>query len=104
MLDGDWDETKWSPADLPTKEMIDAVTPDTPVSVSRYDGHMVLANSLALRLAGITAQTPDPAGGAIVHDAQGNPTGALKDAAMDCCSKPSHRPAHDQRRQAMSAR
>jgi predicted amidohydrolase YtcJ len=83
ILGGDWDETKWSPPDLPTKEMIDPVTPDNPVLVSRYDGHSALANSLALRLAGITAQTPDPPGGMIVRDAQGNPTGDLKDAAMD---------------------
>lgn len=80
---GDWDETKWTPAAMPAKELIDPLTPDTPVFVSRYDGHMALANSVTLRLAGITAQTPDPPGGVIVHDAQGNPTGALKDAAMD---------------------
>jgi predicted amidohydrolase YtcJ len=80
---GDWDEQKWSPADLPTKELIDALTPDNPVSVNRYDGHEVLANSLALKLAGITAKTPDPKGGQIVHDAQGNPTGVLRDSAQD---------------------
>src|SRR5204863_976063 len=80
---GDWDETKWIPANLPTKEVIDPLTPDTPVFVNRYDGHMALANSVALRLAGISARTPDPPGGVIVRDRQGNPTGALKDAAMD---------------------
>jgi len=80
---GDWDETKWNPPNLPTKEMIDPVTPDNPVLISRYDGHSVLANSQGLKLAGITAQTPDPPGGAIVRDAQGNPTGVLRDAAMD---------------------
>lgn len=79
---GDWDDQRWSPPRLPTKEMIDAVTGDTPVFVSRYDGHMALANSAALKLAGVNAQTPDPPGGAIVRDAQGNPTGVLKDAAM----------------------
>jgi len=80
---GDWDETKWNPAQLPTKELIDPVTPETPVFLSRYDGHMALANSVVLHLAGITAKTPDPPGGTLVRDAQGNPTGALKDAAMD---------------------
>jgi len=80
---GNWDEQKWSPANLPTKELIDALTPDNPVSVNRYDGHEVLANSLAIKLAGITAKTPDPAGGQIVRDAQGNPTGVLRDAAQD---------------------
>jgi predicted amidohydrolase YtcJ len=87
ILGGDWDETKWTPADLPTKELIDAITGDTPVFVSRYDGHMGLANSAALRAAGITAQTPDPPGGAIVRDTKGNPTGALKDAAADMLLK-----------------
>lgn len=81
ILGGNWDETKWNPPNMPTKELIDAITPDTPVFVSRYDGHMGLANSVALRLAGITAGTPDPPGGTIVRDAQGKPTGALKDAA-----------------------
>src|SRR5436853_4090489 len=66
----------------PLKEMIDAVTPDNPVFVNRYDGHMSLANSVALKLAGVTAATPDPPGGTIVRDGKGNPTGVLKDAAM----------------------
>src|SRR5436190_14086067 len=79
ILGGDWDETKWTPAQLPTKELIDPSTSQIPAAVSRYDGHMILANLLALKLAGITAKTPDPDGGVIVHDAQGNPTGALKD-------------------------
>ena len=94
---GDWDETKWNPPVLPTKELIDAVTPNTPVFVNRYDGHMSLANSVALRLAGVTAATPDPPGGAIVRDAQGNPTGALKDAAMDYVFKVIPPLSHDQR-------
>jgi predicted amidohydrolase YtcJ len=97
MTGGDWDETKWTPAQLPTKELIDSVTPDTPVFVSRYDGHMALANSVTLRLAGITAKTPDPPGGVIVRDAQGNPTGALKDAALDYVSKVEPPLSHDQR-------
>jgi predicted amidohydrolase YtcJ len=101
VLGGDWDETKWNPAELPTKELIDASTPETPVAVGRYDGHMVLANSLALKLAGITAQTPDPAGGVIVRDRQGNPTGALKDAAQDLLFKAVPPPSHVQRRHAI---
>lgn len=101
LLGGDWDETKWTPAELPTRELIDSATPDTPVAVGRYDGHMVLANSLALKLAGITAQTPDPAGGVIVRDRQGNPTGALKDAAEDLVFKVVPPFSHDQRRHAV---
>jgi len=58
---------------------------------------MILANSLALKLAGITPKTPDPDGGVIVHDAQGNPTGALKDAAADLVYKVIPDPTRDQR-------
>ena len=98
---GDWDETKWTPAKLPTKDAIDSFTPDTPVFLDRYDGHMALANSVTLRLAGVTAQTPDPPGGVIVRDAQGNPTGALKDAAKDFVFKVVPPLSHDQRLRAV---
>ncbi|MGA7381909.1 MAG: amidohydrolase, partial [Terriglobales bacterium] len=93
---GDWDETKWPGSVLPTKELIDPVTPDNPVLLSRYDGHSSLANSAALKLAGVTAQTPDPPGGTIVRDAQGNPTGDLKDAAWELVYKVIPPPSHDQ--------
>ncbi len=82
ILGGDWDHEKWPGAPLPTKAMIDAVTPDHPVFVNRLDGHMALANSLALKLAGVTKETKDPPGGLIVRDRQtGEPTGILKDGA-----------------------
>ena len=84
---GNWDEQKWSPAQLPTKELVDPVTPQTPVWVTRYDGHESLANSVTLRLANITAKTADPPGGKIVRDAQGNPTGVLRDAAQNLVVK-----------------
>lgn len=80
---GDWDHEGWTPPHLPTRSMIDDATPDNPVFVNRLDGHMALANSRALRLAGITRETADPPGGTIVRDAHGEPTGILKDAAMD---------------------
>jgi len=80
---GDWDHESWTPPHLPTRAMIDDATPENPVFVNRLDGHMALANSRALALAGITRETPDPPGGTIVRDAQGEPTGILKDAAMD---------------------
>jgi len=101
IMGGDWDETKWTPASLPTHEMIDAVTPNNPVAVSRYDGHMVLANAIALQLAGITAKISDPPGGSIVRDGKGNPTGALKDAAMDALFKVIPPLSHDQRMHAV---
>ena len=82
ILGGEWDHEKWPGAPLPTKEMIDAATPDHPVFVSRLDGHMALANSLALKLAGITRETKDPPGGLIVRNSKtGEPTGVLKDGA-----------------------
>jgi len=82
MLGGTWDHELWGGTPLPAHHWVDAVTPDTPVFVSRYDGHMAVANGLALRLAGITRGTKDPPGGTIVRDKDGNPTGLLKDAAM----------------------
>ena len=87
IIGGDWDEQRWSPPNLPAKELVDPVTPNTPVWVNRYDGHESLANSVTLRLANITAKTPDPPGGQIVRDAQGNPTGVLRDAAQDLVFK-----------------
>ncbi|RPI99130.1 MAG: amidohydrolase, partial [Candidatus Aminicenantes bacterium] len=84
ILNGDWDHQQFTPVELPRKDWIDAVTPDNPVCVNRLDGHMILANSLALKLAGVTKATPVPPGGEIVKDpATGEPTGILKDTAMD---------------------
>lgn len=84
ILNGDWDETRFNPPELPRREWIDSVTPDNPVFVNRLDAHMSLANSLALRLAGITKETVSPAGGEILKDpATGEPTGILKDAAKE---------------------
>jgi predicted amidohydrolase YtcJ len=78
---GDWDHTPWG-GELPRRDWIDSVTADHPVWVQRLDGHMGLANSAALRAAGITAATPDVEGGTIVRDSTGEPTGILKDNAM----------------------
>jgi predicted amidohydrolase YtcJ len=83
ILNGNWDHENWTPPALPTRRLMDAVTPDNPVFINRLDGHMCLANSPALKLAGVTRETPDPPGGAIVRDAGGEPTGVLKDAAMN---------------------
>nr|KIS30690.1 amidohydrolase [Novosphingobium sp. P6W] len=80
LLGGAWDEQRLG-GQLPTREWIDAVTPGTPVAVPRTDLHMYLCNSVALKLAGITRDTPDPAGGVIVRDASGEPTGVVKDNA-----------------------
>ncbi len=84
ILNGDWDHQQLTPVELPRRDWIDAVTPDNPVCINRLDGHMILANSLALKLAGVTKDTPVPPGGEIEKDpATGEPTGILKDQAMD---------------------
>ena len=84
ILGGDWDHERWPGTPLPSRSWIDSVTPDNPVFVSRLDGHMGVANSLALRLARVTRASREPAGGEIVRDAAtGEPTGVLKDNAMD---------------------
>lgn len=82
ILGGDWDHQHWGGA-LPTRAWLDSVTPAHPVFVTRLDGHMSLANSLALRLAGVTRATADVDGGEIVRDASGEPAGVLKDNAAD---------------------
>ena len=81
MLNGDWDHEHWG-GELPTRAWIDPVTPEHPVWINRLDGHMALANSQALRAAGIDARTRDVEGGEIVRDAHGHPTGVFKDNAM----------------------
>jgi hypothetical protein len=83
ILGGNWDHENWTPNNLPTKELIDAATPDNPVFINRLDGHMSLANSLTLRLAKVDKTTKDVDGGEIVRDKSGNPTGVLKDAAQN---------------------
>jgi hypothetical protein len=86
VLGGDWDHELWG-GELPRRDWIDAVTPDRPVWVNRLDGHMSLANGAALRAAGIGARTLDPPGGTIVRGPGGEPTGILKDNAMDLVDK-----------------
>jgi predicted amidohydrolase YtcJ len=81
ITNGDWDHQRWG-GELPTRAWIDSVTPDNPVWINRLDGHMNLANSLALSAAGVTRDTKDVAGGTIVRDAAGDPTGILKDNAQ----------------------
>jgi predicted amidohydrolase YtcJ len=79
--EGNWDHERWAPAALPTHQLIDDVTPENPVMVWRVDGHMVLVNAYAMRMAGIDRTTQDVPGGEIVRDSDGNPTGILKDEA-----------------------
>jgi predicted amidohydrolase YtcJ len=97
ILGGQWDETKWPKPQLPTKDLVDPVTDDIPLFVERYDGHEALANSAAMKLAGVAAKTPDVPGGVIVRDASGNPTGVFKDAAMALIYKAIPPRTHEQR-------
>ncbi len=81
-----WDHTLWG-GEWPTRADLDKVAPNNPVFVQRVDGHVSWANSLALQKAGITRATPAPEGGEILHDAQGEPTGILKETAGELVSK-----------------
>ena len=101
---GDWDHERWPGAPLPTKELIDKFTPDHPVFVNRLDGHMSLANSAALKLAGVTRETPDPPGGLVVRDPKtGEPTGVLKDAAMSYVNAKIPEPTFEEKLEAARA-
>jgi len=84
ILGGDWDGKGWET--LPHRKWIDSVTPDNPVFVSRLDGHMALANSAAMKIAGADQRVKDVAGGSIERDENGEPTGIFKDNAMDLIS------------------
>lgn len=87
ILGGDWDHTLWPGQPLPRREWIDSVTPDNPVFISRLDGHEALANTAAMRAAGVTKDTPTPPGGEILHDARtGEPIGIFKDRALGLIS------------------
>jgi len=102
MQGGNWDEEAWPSEKLPDRWLIDPVTPHTPVFISRYDGHAGLANSLALKLAGVTKDTRDPAGGVIVRDPKsGEPTGILKDGAQDLVAKVIPRPTEREMEEAL---
>jgi len=101
VLGGRWDARRWSPAQLPTRQLIDDATNGTPVFVTRADGRAALANAAALGRAGITERSPDPVGGRIVRDAQGFPTGLLEGAAMDAVARVVPKPTADDRRQTM---
>jgi len=82
ILNGDWDHENWG-GELPRREWIDSVTPNNPVWTNRLDGHMNLANSAAMKAAGVTKAVKDVSGGTIVRDINGDPTGIFKDNAAD---------------------
>jgi hypothetical protein len=99
---GDWDHTLWG-GELPRRDWIDAATPEHPVWINRLDGHMSLANSAALKAAGVTPATKDVAGGEIVRAANGDPTGLLKDNAMALVDRVAPPPSDQMRDRALAA-
>ncbi len=101
IMGGDWDNQNWG-GDLPERSWIDAVTPQHPVWVNRLDGHMSLANSAALKAAGITDKVNDVAGGAIERK-KGKVTGIFKDNAMTLIDKFVPPPAEEQEDKALDA-
>jgi predicted amidohydrolase YtcJ len=99
---GDWDHEQWG-GELPRREWIDVVTPHNPVWINRHDGHWALANSAALRGAGVTGSTGDVAGGTIVREARGEPTGIFKDNAQALVARAVPPPTVDQEDRALDA-
>jgi len=94
---GNWDHDKFPGGELPTAELVDQYVKDIPVFISRFDGHMAVANSMALKLGNVTAQTTDPLGGAVVRKPGSmKPAGVLKDNAMDFVSSKIPRNTHEQ--------
>jgi predicted amidohydrolase YtcJ len=76
-----WDHTFWPDKKFPNRQQLDQVSPKNPVILTHISGHVAVANSLALQLAGINKATPSPSGGEIEKDASGEPTGMLKEGA-----------------------
>jgi hypothetical protein len=95
---GNWDHTLWAQKVLPTRHDLDKVTGNHPAFLDRIDGHISIADSAALAAAGITGKTVPPQGGAIDLDANGNPTGILRESAQDLVAKVVPPPSHDERR------
>jgi len=94
---GNWDHTLWADKTLPTRQDLDKVTGGHPAFLDRIDGHISIANSAALAAAGITGKTKAPQGGAIDMDANGEPTGILRESAQGLVEKVIPPPSHDER-------
>ncbi|MCX5752840.1 MAG: amidohydrolase family protein, partial [Candidatus Krumholzibacteria bacterium] len=98
-----WDQNDWPEARYPERTALDRIAPVNPVYLVRVCGHAAYVNSTALRLAGISRRTPDPAGGKILRDAGGEPTGILLDSAVDLVSKLIPPLARDEKKRLMVA-
>jgi hypothetical protein len=95
---GNWDHTLWANKVLPTRQDLDKVTGDHPAFLDRIDGHIAIANTAALKAAGVTGQTKAPEGGAIDVDSSGEPTGILRESAKGLVAKVIPPPTHEERR------
>jgi predicted amidohydrolase YtcJ len=93
-----WDHTLWPEKRFPTKADLDNVSPKNPVFLVHISGHVAVANSLALKLCGVTARTPSPSGAEIEHDASGEPDGMLKEGAMGLVESKIPPPSPEHRR------
>ena len=98
-----WDQNKWGDTRFPTHEALSRISPNNPVVLERIDGHAVLANAAAMRAAGVTAATKDPAGGRIERGANGEPTGVFVDNAMGLIDRVVPPLSHDEMRSATLA-
>jgi len=97
-----WDHTLWSDRRFPNRAQLDAVSPKNPVLLTHVSGHVAVANSLALKLAGVDKETHNPAGGQIERDEAGDPTGMLEEgSAIDLVSRKIPDPTAEQRRRGM---
>ncbi len=101
IVGGGWDQTLWPVKELPSRWDIDEVTKDHPVFLERVDGHISVANTRALQLAGITVASKDPAGGKIDRDSTGQATGIVRETARQAVTAVIPKPNHDRRRQAI---
>ncbi len=96
-----WDHTLWASKQLPVRQDLDVVTDDHPAVFTRVDGHIAVANTEALRLASISSTTADPPGGKIDRDSFGQPTGIVRETAVDLVYSKVPPPTAEERRHAL---
>jgi predicted amidohydrolase YtcJ len=101
IVGGGWDETLWPVKVLPSRWDVDEVSSSHPVFLTRVDGHIAVANTRALSRTGLSVATRDPEGGKVDRDAEGTPTGILREKAQASVADLIPKPTHEKRRQAI---